>query len=352
VAPYSNLTQREMMSIIKENVRPLIVSVEYTNFGVLKDAVLPLGRFNVILGANGTGKSTALRGLYLLREPNLVNEVLFLEADSSARLLVNFSEPLSDFVFGMDWVSGGLRGQGRFIEGQWQNGGPGWDVATKFMQGISLYRLQPEQIAGVATVMAGAKLSTVGHNLVSVLDRIRDEFPERFEAINRALPEWVPEFDKILFDSPGQGQKRVMLRLRGTKRSIPAPYLSDGTLLALALLTIANAPETPSILLIEEPDRGVHPRLLRLIADLLHRIAFPEPIIEDREPIQVVITTHSPYLLDCFSDHPEEVLVAQREGEAATFKKLSDMPKLREILGDAMLGEAWFTGVLGGVPSR
>ncbi|PYT10092.1 MAG: ATPase, partial [Acidobacteria bacterium] len=90
---------------------------------------------------------------------------------------------------------------------------------------------------------------------------------------------------------------------------IPATELSQGTLLALAILTLTYIPNPPSIVCLEEPDRGIHPRLLRDVRDALYRLSYPENYGERRDPVQVIATTHSPYLLDLFKDHPEEVVI-------------------------------------------
>jgi len=122
-------------------------------------------------------------------------------------------------------------------------------------------------------------------------------------------------------------------------------------LLALALLTIVHQPDVPTLIGLEEPDRGLHPRLLRELRDALYRLSFPADFGINRPPIQVVITTHSPLFLDLFKDHPEQVITAEKGADgSATFKNLSDDAQLREIIGDAPLGEVWYSGILGGVP--
>jgi predicted ATPase len=132
---------------------------------------------------------------------------------------------------------------------------------------------------------------------------------------------------------------------------IPAQDLSHGTLFALAILTIAYSPEPPTVVCIEEPDRGIHPRLLRDLQDALYRLCYPENYGENREPVQVIATTHSPYMLDLYCDHPEEVVIAEKRPDCATFERLSDRTDLDEILGDANLGDVWYSGILGGVPA-
>ncbi|GIW95100.1 MAG: hypothetical protein KatS3mg110_3141 [Pirellulaceae bacterium] len=196
------------------------------------------------------------------------------------------------------------------------------------------------------------RLAESGANLASVLDALRDRYPERFEMFNEALTDWFPEFDKVLFEVPGQaGLKAIALRTRDGQYSIPVTQLSDGTRLALALLAVTWLPEPPTIVGIEEPDRGIHPRLLHKVHDALVRLAYPEQFGEERPPVQVIATTHSPYLVDLFKDHPEHVVIANKTGLEVTFRRLSESDELlQELDKGPSLGEIWFSGLLGGVP--
>jgi len=189
-----------------------------------------------------------------------------------------------------------------------------------------------------------------GEYLAGVLDRLRDQHPERFEALNAELARWLPEFDRLLFDTVGPGMKALFLRTRVGRRPIGAPDLSQGTLLALGILTIAYLPDPPPIAGFEEPDRGIHPRLLRDVRDALYRLAYPKDYGEKRPPVQVIATTHSPYMLDLFRDHLEDIVIAEKRGNEATFTPLAQRPDIEQILDEARLGDAWYTGVLGGVP--
>jgi predicted ATPase len=105
----------------------------------------------------------------------------------------------------------------------------------------------------------------------------------------------------------------------------------------------------PAVLCIEEIDRGLHPRVLREARDALYRLSHPV----DGSPVcQVLATTHSPYLLDLVRDQPEEVIIAEKSGARASFRRLSEIPDLKDLLSEASLGDLWFTGVLGGVPDE
>jgi predicted ATPase len=222
---------------------------------------------------------------------------------------------------------------------------------TQALKGARVFSLDANAIATPIQLQPSMELDPNGANLAGVLDRLRDQNPERFEALNDQIGRWIPDFDRILFETPGTGYRALSLRTREGHHTIKAADLSHGTLIALALLTIAYLPEPPSIVCLEEPDHGLHPRLLRDVRDALYRLAYPEGSDEKREPVQVIATTHNPYFLDLFRDHPDEIVIAEKVGLEAKFSRLSDRADLEEILGDAPLSEVWYSGVLGGVPA-
>jgi hypothetical protein len=217
---------------------------------------------------------------------------------------------------------------------------------------IQIYSFDAPSIAAPTPLQPQIALSPNGRNLAGVLDQLRDREPERFEALNEEMGRWLPEFERILFDTPSGGERSFLLRAREGQHKIPASELSQGTLIALAILTLAYIPDPPPIVCLEEPDRGIHPRLLRDVRDAIYRLSYPENYGEKRDPVQVIATTHSPYFLDLFKDHPEEVVIADKLGLHVSFERLSDREDLEEILGEVQLGDAWYSGVLGGVPSH
>jgi predicted ATPase len=212
---------------------------------------------------------------------------------------------------------------------------------------MQTYALDPSQIAPPSAVNSGP-LHPTGAGLAAVLDDLKDNYPERWERLLAEMRNWLPEYDYVLFDKPQAGQKGIVLRMKKGGHRIPAKDLSQGTLVALALLTLAYSPNPPSLVGLEEIDRGLHPRLLRHLQDALYRLSYPESCGESRPPIQVIATTHSPYLLDMYREHPEEVVLANKEGVGVEMRRLADIDHYHEILGDSPLSEVWYSGVLGG----
>ena len=115
--------------------------------------------------------------------------------------------------------------------------------------------------------------------------------------------------------------------------------LSDGTLLALAIAVALVTPKPPDLIGLESPEAGIHPRMLEAIADLLKSAS---------AETQVIVTTHSPYLLR-WLPHEDFVVVEKAEG-AATLRPLRGATDIRELVEELGAGEAWYAGYLGGVP--
>jgi len=178
----------------------------------------------------------------------------------------------------------------------------------------------------------------------------RKNHPEDFARFRDEFLRIQPEYDEVRLAGRADGAVTLELRLADGAEIVPADALSQGTLYLMAILALALDPAPPAIVCIEEIDRGIHPRLLREIRDLLYRLSYPEASGEKRAPVQVVATTHSPYLLDLFRDHPEEVVITEKQGRAAYFTHLSDRTDLAALLEDGSLGDLWFSGILGGVP--
>ena len=211
-------------------------------------------------------------------------------------------------------------------------------LPNSLLSGIRVYSLDASAIIQPVKLEPAADLSPNGHNLVGVMDSLRDKDPERFETLNKELGRWLPEFDHILFETPQTGHRAFLLRTRKGHHAIPARDLSQGTVLALAILTLAYLPDPPPLIGIEEPERGVHPRLLRNIQTALYRLSYPKQFGEERQPVQVIATTHSPYFLDLYKDHPEEIVIVQKTSDGAAFQRLSDQPHIMEVLGRCSLG--------------
>jgi predicted ATPase len=131
----------------------------------------------------------------------------------------------------------------------------------------------------------------------------------------------------------------VELRVRESSGiSTPAIRLSDGTLRWLALLTILLNPTPPPITCLEEPELGLHPDIIPTLADLLRGAS---------GRTQLIVTTHSQSLVECFSDDPESVCVCEKFEGATKIQRL-EADRMKVWLKDYSLGHLWASGQIGG----
>jgi predicted ATPase len=272
------------------------------------------------------------------------------DATAEVRIQAWWSERLEGVTSSLLWPPGGEKARIRH-----ERTVPVPDLnpeeAAEYLNRIRIYSLDERHLAAPATLQPNVELDGTGAKLVTVLDTLRDADPERFEQFNTELAQWLPEFDRVLCEIPSEGARSLLLRTREGQHRLPAGDLSSGTLIALGILALAYSPVPPSIACFEEPDRAIHPRLLGRVQEALYRLAYPEDFGEEREPVQVIATTHNPYFLDLYKERPDEVVIASKEGLSATFERLSDHPRVEELLEGVHLGDIWYTGILGGVPA-
>ncbi len=135
------------------------------------------------------------------------------------------------------------------------------------------------------------------------------------------------------------GAIQLAVNESGMSSSIPATRLSDGTLRFIALLTVLCHPQPPELVCIEEPELALHPNAMPLLADLLRGAS---------ERTQVIVTTHSPDLVDQFTVDPDVIMVCERGFDGDTQLKRLPEDELNEWLEDYRLAELWKKGVIGG----
>jgi predicted ATPase len=152
------------------------------------------------------------------------------------------------------------------------------------------------------------------------------------------LKQLYEPFEEVVL-SPLGGIAQLYVREAGMTEPMSALSLSDGTLRLLCLLAIWLEPEPPPLVCIEEPEIGLHPDAIRIVGDLLRDAA---------ERTQLIVTTHSPALVDALSDQPESVVVCERDFDGFTqFRRLKSAG-LDDWLERYSLGELWQKGELGG----
>jgi predicted ATPase len=184
-------------------------------------------------------------------------------------------------------------------------------------------------------------LTPTGDNLATVVDAI-SAGPDRsaITDLERVLNAEIPTLRGISLKSTQDSLKSLEFTLVGNGRpfvTIPAAQASDGALLLTAFLSLAYG-NTPEILLIEEPENGLHPSRLKLVIDILRKISTGEV---GNRPRQVLVTTHSPILLNYAK--PEEVRIFQRDQDGGTrVTPMTKVPDIDKLLQEFAVGELWY----------
>ena len=181
-----------------------------------------------------------------------------------------------------------------------------------------------------------------GSNLAAFLYYLREKHQTSYSLIRRTVQRVAPFFDDFQLEPQKLSAEKIRLewRHKGSEAYFDAPALSDGTLRFIALATLFLQPEAyrPSVILVDEPELGLHPYAITLLASLIKQASVTT---------QVIISTQSPFLLDHFQ--PEDVLVADRVDGGTQFTRL-DPAKLDSWLQDYSLGQLWEKNELGGRP--
>jgi predicted ATPase len=170
--------------------------------------------------------------------------------------------------------------------------------------------------------------------------RLEGRFREIFPHVKsiKLIPELAfkspvddPEQIPILQQSDGKG---IYFEFAGGGEPLPARQVSDGVLLVLAYLTIMHLPRPPRVVLVEEPENGIHPGRLKDVLSILREL------VSEQSQTQILLTTHSPYVVDLFQ--PSEVTLCQKGDDGSiSVRRLSESKTVRDHLDVFTLGEIW-----------
>ncbi|WP_080054173.1 AAA family ATPase [Spirosoma aerolatum] len=370
----------------------MLKRVSIQNFKSLKDVTLDLQKVNLLIGPNNSGKTNFLKALEFffqafLSDTNAIDQgnTYTFKKDAFSTIRFNFdliptlkleltaNVPISSIQANNIQLSKKITFQNRAID--WPNREE-YDLDDAFIvhehiqvpyNSLLIYKPDPNKLSKPGPVGRGEEsVIADASNLIAFFDRIRDEYPESFAQIKADISKCVPEFTEINFQNVAATEalvkefgdktfKRIGLTDGRQKTIYWANELSEGTLYFIALLCIINQPNPPKLLLLEEPEKGIHPRRIEEV------INFIFGLVDDKD-IQVIMTTHSPAVVDMFKDMPESVFIFDKDEEGATHVKNLQRDIIEPETAESEkagfdppqylngLGEAWKVGFIGGVP--
>jgi predicted ATPase len=180
-----------------------------------------------------------------------------------------------------------------------------------------------------------------GANLGPFLRRLSQTAPKAYARIVEAIRQVAPFFREFVLD-PVNGSVLLQWRERGTDTVFGSHQASDGTLRAMALIALLLQPieDVPAVVILDEPELGLHPMAISIVAGLLKSLSLHR---------QIILATQSMTLIDYFD--PEDIVVVDRFDRISQLKRL-EPARLEEWLEEYSLAELWEKNVLGGRPGR
>jgi predicted ATPase len=356
--------------------------IRVAGFKSIRDQTLDLRPLNVLIGANGAGKSNFIEVFRLLHEIVSQNLQLFVARSGGADRLLHFGGKVTEeilldldfeqnayhcrlvpavdgsLIFAYERMSFEIPGNvNRFnviqgaggqresalkeeLEKHWKEL---HDVAAA-LQDLKVYHFHDTspsaRVKQVGDVDDNVALRPDAGNLAAFLYRLQVNDPGTFRNIVDTVRLVAPFFGSFDLRPDRLNPRQIKLewKEKGSDTYFDAHALSDGTLRFLCLATLLLQPAPPTTILIDEPELGLHPYAITVLADLLRSVA---------ERTQVIVSTQSVTLVNQLS--PEDIVVVDREGRESVFRRQSSAT-IESWLDGYSLGELWEKNVLGGRP--
>lgn len=353
-------------------------------FKSIREQTLALGPLNVFIGGNGVGKSNLIGAFRFLREIVTQNLARYTAIKGGADTLLYFGRKRSPQMelfleFGEGHTSNAYKVQ---LHGTDKDTLMVWDetafyhdkkafpkkpfdkhissvseesnlknvnhiCANQVMRDLDSYRVyhfhdtsDTAAVKGTVEVEDNRVLKAQAENLPAFLYWMQQKKPDHFANIQDTVRQIAPFFEEFRLapSQLNQGKIRLEWKEKGSDAYFNASSLSDGTLRFICLVTLLMQPDLPAVVLLDEPELGLHPAAVTLLADLLKSAA---------TRTQVIVATQSVTLVNQFE--PEQVWAVDREDNQSVFRHLAGAD-MSSWLEHYALGELWEKNVLGARP--
>lgn len=342
-----------------------------------------LNSLNIIVGANGAGKSNFIAFFKLLsalidgnlnrfvRDSGGANDLLF--GGPKVTKKIEFSTRFGSRGFRFNLVvtpsnSVAIEDEARFYSG----GSTGWWSLGDSSEGLSnmvsevkrnasdarysrpvydaiaswkIYHFHDTSstapMRGEEIIQDNKVLRWDASNIGAYLLKLKNDYPSEYKDIVNAIKLVTPFFDAFLLEPFKRGEKEVVNLTwlqKGSDYPMQPYHLSDGSIRFICLATALLQPNPPATIIIDEPELGLHPAAIAILAELIKAAS---------ERTQVVIATQSPELINYFSI--EDIIVVNRKDGASTFNRLKEAD-YDEWLEDYSVGELWNKNIITGGP--
>ncbi len=342
----------------------MISNVRIRNFKCLRDVTIHLEGLTVLVGPNASGKSSILQALNLLcrifraQQPLNEDDELVKEASRGSkesvevaaecggewyryrtRSLASPQAPHGPLGRGPGgpwqlWTGGELGVASALDSPQWNPWQPKPNDPPPLPLSVLLQLGASNLIPANPAVPDPAVMAPDGTGLHSALANMALNEPEAWQQLQADLQRIIPTIKRLRHTKAAMQQPNALLFDTVGGESLEAFQVSEGALLVLGLLAALHAPDRPNLMLLDDLDKGLHPKAQKELVTLLRGLLDTNP------DLQIIATTHSPYLLDCVE--PNEVRMTHLNDDGSTMcAALTRHPKFQKWKDEFHSGEMW-----------
>jgi predicted ATPase len=353
--------------------------ISIQGFRSIKSCNLQLRGINILIGANGAGKSNFISVFSMIQqifEKRLQNYVtynggpdalLWYGRKETEKLSVGIYfgnngygfdlKPTRDnqLMFEDEWFSWDMLNEKRslgtgHLESRYESG-TGTHIDEYVLAHVHQWKIyhfhdtsDTAKIKQINNINDNMALNQDGSNLAAYLFMMKILFPNNYQRIRKVIQLAAPFFDDFQLRPKPENTDRIELEWRSThsERLFKASDMSDGTLRYICLATLLLQPteNIPETILIEEPEIGLHPYAIALLAALIKSVAIDK---------QIIVSTQSALFLSEFET--KDIIIVDWKDDASYFHRLEDDEELQTwIAQDYSLGELWEKNIFGGRP--
>ncbi len=375
----------------------MINRIKIENFKSIKDLDIRLRPINILIGANGVGKSNFIEIFKLLNQiyeqklqeyiGNDIDSLLYFGRKKSTylKLLIEFGvenlnailieilpiknsnggyiKELSDFFYreGNFYLEDnpfdndyGLSNhyvvrnenlvESNLKNNEYRRYAGRLYYVIEHLKGFKIYHFHDTSntspLKAPSQINDNRYLAENGRNLAAYLYYLQEKHPKSFKQIEFIVRSVAPFFDRFDLQPDRLNEKQIELRWQEKESDFPfsAYHLSDGTLRFIALATLFLQPEPPKIIIIDEPELGLHPFAIHKLAGLIKKASVSS---------QIIISTQSVTLVDNFS--ADDIITVDRKEKQSVFT-LQTSENLEDWLKEYTIGDIWNKNVIGARP--
>jgi predicted ATPase len=214
---------------------------------------------------------------------------------------------------------------------------------SNYLTGFNIYHFHDtsssSKLRAACDINDNLYLKPDGRNLSAILFFIKQKYPKRYKRIENAVKLIAPFIDHFILGPNVLDENMIELRWAETSdvdSNFSAHQLSDGTIRFIALTTVLLQPKLPDIIVIDEPELGLHPKAVSILSGMIKSASLQS---------QIIISTQSVNLVDEFS--PDEIIIVEREGgKNPTVLSRLNSGLLKTWLEDYTIGDLWERNIL------